>query len=86
MSTFRITNMDKEKGHVSVVYSVDGLEQTMGDAPIKDEELLKAFLNDYGNRYEASLALEEAQKPEAAVEAKINDLVGETFEISDDSV
>lgn len=82
MSTFKITKIDKEKGHVSVIYSVDGIEQTMGDAPIKDEELLKAFLNDYGNRYEASLAHEEAQKPDAAVEAKINDLVGKPFEIS----
>lgn len=81
MSTFKITNIDKEKGHVSVIYSVDGLEQTMGDAPLKDEKLLKAFLQDYGKRYAASLAHEEAQAPEETAEAKVDALVGKTFTI-----
>lgn len=82
MSTFRITNIDKEKGHVSVVYSVDGLEQTMSDAPLNDEKMLKAFLKNYGKRYEASLALEAQQEPVSTEEAKIDALVGQTITIS----
>jgi len=81
MSTFKITRIDKEKGHVSVIYSVDGLEQTMGDAPIEDEKMLQAFLEDYGKRYEASLALEAAWVPEPAVASKVDALVGKTFVI-----
>lgn len=82
MSTFTINAIDKEKGHVEVTYSIDGKRQKMSDAPIGDEAVLVAFLKDYGVRYEASLAHEEAQKSiEPEVEAKINDLVGETFDL-----
>lgn len=81
MSTYKITNIDKEKGHVSVIYSVDGLEQIMCDAPLKDEKMLKSFLEDYGKRYEASLALEAIQAVPPTVEAKVDALVGKTFVI-----
>lgn len=80
-STFTITNIDLEKGHVSVVYSVDGVEQTMCDAPLTSKDELKAFLDDYGSRYEASLALVREAQPEPTEEVKIQNLVGKTIEI-----
>jgi len=78
MSTFEITKIDKEKGHVSVVYSVDGVEQTMCDCPLDSEESTKAFLEDYGNRYEAAKAVEAAKAASATVDV----LVGKVIEIT----
>lgn len=79
MSTFKITKIDKELGHVSVIYSIDGVEQTMCDAPLTSEEDLKAFLEDYGNRYEAAKALEVTEAPAD----NISSLVGKTFDLSE---
>lgn len=82
MSTFTINAIDKEKGHVEVTYSVDGVRQTMSDAPLGDDKALMDFLEDYGTRYEASLALEDAKKAiEPEVEEKIDALVGQTFNL-----
>lgn len=80
-STFTITKIDLEKGHVSVIYSVDGVEQTMCDAPLTSEKELKAFLDEYGIRYEASLSLEKEADPAPTEETKIQNLVGKTIEI-----
>lgn len=76
MSTFTITKIDKELGHVSVVYSVDGIEQTMCDAPLDDAAALQAFLNDYGKRYEVGLAQVQAVPP------SVDALVGKPVEIT----
>jgi hypothetical protein len=81
MSTFTINAIDREKGHVEVTYSIDGKLQKMCDAPLGDDAMLKAFLEDYGTRYEASLKQEEAMAPEEEVENKINALVGRTFNL-----
>lgn len=81
-NTFTITSIDREKGHVTVVFSVDGKEQTMGDAPIKDAEELKAFLADYGAKYEESLKIIEQATPPVEEETKVDALVGETFPVS----
>lgn len=78
MSTFKITKIDKELGHVSVVYSVDGVEQTMCDCPLDSEEDTMAFLEDYGNRYEAAKAQEVLDN---AVPKTVTDLVGKTFDV-----
>ena len=78
MATYTIKNIDAEKGHVTVVYSVDGIEQTMGDCPLTSEEATKAFLEDYGNRYEAAKAVEAANQ---AVDPKVQALVGKAQEI-----
>lgn len=73
MATYTIKNIDAEKGHITVVYSIDGVEQTMGDCPLTSEEATKAFLEDYGNRYEAAKAVEVANQ---AVDPKVQALVG----------
>lgn len=73
MATYTIKKIDAEKGHITVVYSVDGIEQTMGDCPLTSEEATKAFLEDYGNRYEAAKAVEAANQ---AVDPKVQALVG----------
>lgn len=76
MSTYKITKIDKELGHVSVIYSVDGIEQKMGDCPLDTEENTKAFLEEYGNRYEKTLA-ENA----VVTDPKVDALVGKTFTV-----
>ena len=80
-STFTINAIDRVKGHVEVTYSIDGKRQKMNDAPLGDDVMLKAFLEDYGARYEASLKQQEAMAPETEAEAKIDALVGRTFTI-----
>jgi hypothetical protein len=80
-STFTITKIDLEKGHVSVIYSVDGVEQTMCDAPLTSEKELKAFLDEYGARYEASLASDKGADPAPVEEVKLQSLIGKTIEI-----
>lgn len=77
--SFTITKIDKELGHVSVIYSIDGVEQTMCDAPLTSEEDLKAFLEDYGNRYESAKALEVAEAPAD----NLSSIVGKTFDLSE---
>lgn len=77
MSTFKITKIDKELGHVSVIYSVDGVEQTMCDCPLDSVESMKAFLEDYGNRYEAAKAIEAASAPSQLIDS----LIGQDIEI-----
>lgn len=82
-NTFTITSIDLEKGHVTALFSVDGKEQTMCDAPINDAEALKAFLSDYGARYEASLArAKDAEPKKPGVASQVGALIGETFTIS----
>ena len=78
MSTYKIIKIDKELGHVTVVYSVDGIEQTMGDCHLDSEESTKAFLEDYGNRYEAAIT---ADKAAAVVPKEVMDMVGKTLEV-----
>ncbi|MDD5726287.1 MAG: hypothetical protein PHC53_02645 [Patescibacteria group bacterium] len=78
MSTYTITKIDKALGHVSVIYSVDGVEQTMCDCPLDSEEATKAFLEDYGNRYESAKALEAETK---VVPQAVADLEGQTFDV-----
>lgn len=73
MATYTIKKIDAEKGHITVAYSVDNVDQTMGDCPLTSEEATKAFLEDYGNRYEAAKALEAANQ---AVDPKLSALVG----------
>jgi len=55
MTTFKLINVDAEKGHVTVSYS-DGIEQTMCDCPLDSVENRDRFLSEYGDRYEASIA------------------------------
>jgi len=81
MSTFTINSIDRVKGHVEVTYSIDGKLQKMSDAPMGDDAMLVAFLEDYGTRYEASLAHAAAMAQEKDPEAKINALVGRTFNL-----
>jgi len=82
MSTFTINAIDTDKGHVEVTYSIDNKRQKMNDAPLGDEKALKAFLEEYGVRYEASLSHVEARKAiEPEVGAKIDALVGKTFSL-----
>lgn len=81
MSTFTINAIDKVKGHVEVTYSIDGKRQKMSDAPMGDNAMLKAFLEDYGTRYEASLAHAQAMAQEKDPEDKIDALVGRTFNL-----
>lgn len=78
MSTYKITAIDKVLNHVSVIYSVDGIEQTMCDCQLDTEENTKAFLEDYGNRYEAAKAQEAIVN---AVPKAVTDLAGKTFDI-----
>lgn len=82
MSTFTITNIDLEKGHVSVIYSIDGVEQTMCDAPLSSEKDLKAFLDGYGARYQAALTSAEREAPQRLEEVNLQNLVGKSIEIS----
>lgn len=72
MNTYKITNIDAEKGHVSVIFSVDGKEQTMCDAPLGDAVALDAFLTNYGLAYEAGLA------QAVVVPAEVTAMIGET--------
>jgi hypothetical protein len=51
----------------------------MCDAPLTSEEDLKAFLEDYGNRYEAAKSLEVAEAPVD----NLSSLVGKTFDLSE---
>lgn len=71
MPSFKITKIDKTKGHVSVIFDVDGVEQTMGDAPLHDEAALKDFLSEYGKRYEEAKAAEARVVPR-----EVENLVG----------
>lgn len=83
-NTFTITSIDRDKGHVTVLFSVDGKKQTMGDAPIKDAEALKAFLAEYGAKYEQSLKSVEVVEPKKEEEeTKVDALVGEAFPVAE---
>mgnify|MGYP007071569321 CR=1 FL=1 len=83
-NTFTITSIDREKCHVTVRFSVDGEEQTMGDAPIKNAKELVAFLADYGAKYELSLEKVEEVEPKKDEEAsKVDALVGKTFPVAE---
>lgn len=55
MTTFKLINVNAEKGHVTVSYS-DKVEQTMCDCPLDSVENRDKFLSDYGDRYEAAIA------------------------------
>lgn len=55
MTTFKLINVDTEKGHVTVSYS-DNVVQTMCDCPLDSVENRDKFLSEYGDRYEASIA------------------------------
>lgn len=55
MTTFKLINVNAEKGHVTVSYS-DGIEQTMCDCPLDSVENRDKFLIEYGDRYEAAIA------------------------------
>lgn len=78
MATYIIKKIDAEKGHITVVYSVDNVEQTMCDCPLDSEEATKAFLEDYGTRYEAAKAVEAANQ---VIDPKVQALVGKAQEI-----
>jgi len=72
MASFKLIAVDTEKGHVTVSYS-DNVEQTMCDCPLDSIENRDAFLSEYGDRYEAAIAL----TPVIAVD--ITDGVGQTI-------
>ena len=78
MATYKINSIDREKGHVSVTYDVDGLEQVMGDAPLDDAAALQQFLSDYGTRYAASLASVIAS---SVIASDVDALVGLTLDV-----
>lgn len=72
--SYIIKNIDKEKGHITVAFSVDNVDQTMGDCPLDSEEATKAFLQAYEERYTAAKAAEATLK---AVDPKVEAMVGE---------
>lgn len=55
MTSFKLINVNKEKGTVTVSYS-DNIEQTMGDCPLDSVENRDKFLSEYGDRYELAIA------------------------------
>lgn len=72
MASFKLINVDTEKGHVTVSYS-DNIEQTMCDCPLDSIENRDKFLSEYGDRYEAAIASAPVVAPD------ITDGVGETI-------
>lgn len=74
MASFKLVNVDRQKGHVTVAYS-DGIEQTMCDCPLDSVENRDKFLAEYGDRYEAAIA----QTPTVALD--ITQGIGETINL-----
>ena len=53
---FTITNIDEETGNVSVVFDVDGKEQSIANLPVGDKQSLMDALTNYGIAYEVGLS------------------------------
>lgn len=70
--SYIIKNIDQEKGHITVAFSVDNLDQTMGDCPIDSEEATKAFLQAYEERYTAVKTVKLAK----VIDPKVLAMVG----------
>jgi hypothetical protein len=72
-----IKKIDEEQGQITVSYDIDNLEQTLANAPLDSADSLKAFLENYGNAYEAGLNQNTVVAPK-----EVKAMVGKTIEIA----